>query len=388
MTSKRQFSAKNSLNFRLIRKPLMKNILTVIVLTVLLAQAGAQTSAPKYSNEFLSIGISARALGMSNSVVASVSDVTSGYWNPAGLTLIESDIQLGVMHAEYFAGIAKYDYGSIAVSLPEKNATVALSLIRFGVDDIPNTLFLIEPDGSINYDNITAFSVADYAFLGSYATKLKWNNLRLGGNIKVVHRQAGSFATAWGFGLDAGAQMDLNKWKFGVMFKDVTSTFNAWSFSFTEEEKDVLLATGNVIPDNSLEITTPKLILGAAYKFTLNPNFGLLTEVNADITSDGRRNVLISAEPFSIDPHIGLEADYKNFIYLRAGVGNVQRYIPDDLYEEAWTMQPNIGLGIEIGPVQLDYAYTNIGKQSEVLYSNVFSLLFNINKTIKPETVK
>jgi hypothetical protein len=388
MTSKRQFSAKNSLNFRLIRKPLMKNILTVIVLTVLLAHAGAQTTAPKYSNEFLSIGISARALGMSNSVVASVSDVTSGYWNPAGLTLIESDIQLGVMHAEYFAGIAKYDYGSIAVPLPEKNATVALSLIRFGVDDIPNTLFLIEPDGSINYDNITAFSVADYAFLGSYATKLKWNNLRLGGNIKVVHRQAGSFATAWGFGLDAGAQMDLNNWKFGVMFKDVTSTFNAWSFSFTEEEKAVLLATGNVIPDNSLEITTPKLILGAAYKFTLNPNFGLLTEVNADITSDGRRNVLISAEPFSIDPHIGLEADYKNFIYLRAGVGNVQRYIPDDLYEEAWTMQPNIGLGIEIGPVQLDYAYTNIGKQSEVLYSNVFSLLFNINKTVKPETVK
>ncbi len=388
MTLKRPFSAKNSLNFRPIRKPYMKNILFIIIVSVMLNDLNAQTTAPKYSNEFLSIGISARALGMSNSVVASVKDVTAGYWNPAGLTLIESDIQIGVMHAEYFAGIAKYDYGSIAIPLPEKNATVALSLIRFGVDDIPNTLFLIEPDGSINYDNITAFSVADYAFLGSYATKLKWQNLRLGGNIKVVHRQAGSFATAWGFGLDAGAQMDLNNWKFGATFKDITSTFNAWSFSFTEEEKAVLLATGNVVPENSLEITTPKLILGAAYDFTLNENFGLLAEINADITSDGRRNVLVSAEPFSVDPHIGIEADYKEFIYLRAGLGNVQRYIPDDLYEEAWTMQPNLGLGIEIGPVQLDYAYTNIGKQSEVLYSHVFSLLFNINKTVKPATVQ
>lgn len=64
----------------------------------------------------------------------------------------------------------------------------------------------------------------------------------------------------------------------------------------------------------------------------------------------------------------------------------MQRYIPDDLYEEAWTLQPNIGLGIEIGPVQLDYAYTNIGKQSEVLYSHVFSLLFNINKSVPLST--
>ena len=381
-----QFLSKNFLNFRLIRESDMRKFILIITVVLAALQSFTQTSAPKYSNEFLSIGVSARALGMSNTVCASVNDVTGGYWNPAALTLIEPDIQLGIMHSEYFAGIAKYDYGSVAIPLKNKNAAVGISLIRFGVDDIPNTLFLIEPDGSINYDNITSFSVADYAFLGSYATKLKWQNLRIGGNLKVIHRNAGSFATAWGFGLDAGAQLDIKKWKFGATFRDITSTFNAWSFSFTEEEKNVLLATGNIVPENSLEITTPKLILGAAYDFKLGENFGLLTEINTDITTDGRRNVLISADPLSIDPHVGLEANYKRFIFLRGGVGNVQRYIPDDLYEEAWTAQPNLGLGIVIGPVQLDYAYTNIGKQSEVLYSHVFSLMFDINKSVKPET--
>jgi len=344
-----------------------------------------QTSTPKYSNEFLSIGVSAQAMGMSNSMVAHVDDVTSGYWNPAGLLLVKPDIQLGIMHAEYFAGIAKYDYGSVAIPLREKNAALGFSIIRFGVDDIPNTLFLVEPDGSINYDNITAFSVADYAFMGSYARQLKWKGLRVGGTAKVVHREAGSFATAWGFGLDAGAQMDVNKWKFGVQLRDITSTFNAWSFSFTDEEKEVLIATGNSVPENSLEITTPKMIIGAARDFTLNEQFGLLAEVNADITTDGRRNVLVSAEPFSVDPHIGIEADYRDFIFLRAGLGNVQRYIPDDLYEEAWTVQPNMGLGIVVGPVQLDYAYSNIGKQAEVLYSHIFSLTFDVNRSVSGE---
>jgi hypothetical protein len=39
--------------------------------------AGAQV-APKYSNEFLSVGFGARASGMGTSIVASVNVVTSG----------------------------------------------------------------------------------------------------------------------------------------------------------------------------------------------------------------------------------------------------------------------------------------------------------------------
>ena len=62
--------------------------------------------APKYSNEFLSIGVGANSLGMSNASVAGVNDVTAGYWNPAGLTEVKDILQIGAMHAEYFAGIA------------------------------------------------------------------------------------------------------------------------------------------------------------------------------------------------------------------------------------------------------------------------------------------
>ncbi|MBO9572986.1 MAG: hypothetical protein J7497_12395, partial [Chitinophagaceae bacterium] len=64
----------------------------------------------KYSNEFLNIGAGARGLAMGSAQVASVNDGSSGYWNPAGLVNVKDNPQLSIMHAEYFAGIGKYDY--------------------------------------------------------------------------------------------------------------------------------------------------------------------------------------------------------------------------------------------------------------------------------------
>ena len=104
----------------------------------------------KYSNEFLNIGAGARGLAMGGAQIASIQDGTSGYWNPAGLTKIKDAPVLNIMHADYFAGIGKYDFASLAIPLTDKKRTIALSVLRFAVDDIPNTLFLVEPDGSIN----------------------------------------------------------------------------------------------------------------------------------------------------------------------------------------------------------------------------------------------
>ena len=67
----------------------------------------------KYSNEFLNIGAGARGMSMGNAQVASVTDGTGGYWNPAALADIRTSPQLNLMHAEYFAGIGKYDYASL-----------------------------------------------------------------------------------------------------------------------------------------------------------------------------------------------------------------------------------------------------------------------------------
>ena len=360
-------------------------ICVLAVVCLLVSNASAQFR--KYSNEFLNIGAGARGLGMGGAQVASVADATAGYWNPAGLTEIKEHPVASLMHAEYFAGIGKYDYASIA--MPLDNPTVVtrslgFSLIRFAVDDIPNTLFLVEPDGSVNYNNIRSFSSADYALLVSYGQVIFSDENRtfsFGANAKVVHRSVGSFAKAWGLGIDAGLQYRTSRFNVGLMAKDVTTTFNAWNFSFTDKEKEVLYLTNNDIPVKSTELTAPRLVLGASYFAELSENLGLNAELNMDLSFDGKRNVLFSSSTVNMDPLAGVELEYKKQLFGRLGVYNFQQGMKDGdstNLKKVWIYQPGLGVGFKLKNVEIDYAFTNLANQSNPLYTHIFSLKFNL----------
>ena len=360
--------SKNSFPFM---KKTSLTLLAVLVSLQLFAQA------PKYSNEFLSIGLGARAQAMGGAHTGIVDDVTAAYWNPAGLVLKQGDLQLGLQHAELFAGISKYDYAGLAAQV-DATRTIGFSVIRLAVDDIIDSTDLIDANGNIDYNRLKSFSAADMAFLFTYSKKTKIEGFRYGGNFKVIHRKVGDFASAWGFGLDAGFQYDKKKWKFGLMAKDITSTFNAWHFN-TEEFDDVFAQTGNEIPADGLEITLPKLIPGAGYLFNAGKKFTVLAELDADITFDGMRNTLIKSNTMSIDPRFGIELGWDNFIFLRGGINNIQQVSEIDK-SKTTVVQPNFGLGVKIKNVSIDYALTNLGSSAGIPYSNVFSLRFNINK--------
>ncbi|MEL6986652.1 MAG: PorV/PorQ family protein [Bacteroidota bacterium] len=359
----------------------MKNISLIGLLLVLFISSGTiYSQTAKYSNEFLNIGVGARALGMSNTMVATANDVTAGFWNPAALTSIDSRAQFSAMHAEWFAGIAQYDYISFGRQLNQnKNSFGSISLVRFGIDQIPYTINLIGADGTIDYDNVSEFSAADYAFLLSYGQNLGQKGWRIGGNAKVIHRSVGRFGKAWGFGIDAGLFYQGDKLCFGLMLRDISTTFNAWSFNLTEEEKLVFEQTGNIIPVNTLEQTLPRISLGIGYKMQLGEKNSLLLAADVDINTDGERNTVANLGSLSLDPHLGLEFSLNNTIFLRGGVGNLQ-YIKDAINpdQEDLSFQPNAGIGIKLGRIQLDYALANVGEvATDLLNSHIFSLTLN-----------
>jgi hypothetical protein len=367
----------------------MKNVKPLLITALVLLQVVAMGQFRKYSNEFLNIGAGARGLAMGNAQVASVKDGTSGYWNPAGLVNVNQLPEINLMHAEYFAGIGKYDFGSLAVPMKEGKRTFGVSVLRFAVDNIPNTIFLVEPDGSINFDNITTFSSADYAFLFSLAQQVQVkqkHKLNVGVNAKIIHRKAGDFATAWGFGFDAGVQYQSKRLKFGLMAKDITTTVNAWSYRLNDRVREVLFLTKNEIPVRSTELTAPKLIAGATYLFKINSTLSLATEANIDLTFDGRRNTIISSRLASIDPKLGIELSLKDVFFLRGGINNFQRAIDEadaSNTKKVWIYQPGAGAGFKIQGVDIDYAFTNLANQSNPLYTHVFSLKLDLKKKEK-----
>ena len=333
----------------------------------------------KYSNEFMNIGVDARAFGMANAMVAHTGDVNSGYWNPTGLLKIK-DGEASLMHANYFANIAKYDYAAYAKKIDDRSAW-GVSIIRFGVDDILNTTELIDATGNINYNRISLFSTADYGVTFSYARKLPLQYIQYGVNAKVIRRIIGDFASSWGFGFDLGLQYEKNDWQIGIMVRDITTTYNIWNINETEFNKIKNAQTINPLQNQDLpessEITLPKAQLGVAKKYNFHNDMSLLASANLNMQFQQTHDI-ISSRFVSIDPALGFECGYNNLAFLRAGFGNFQKIQQIDGSKKVG-FQPNIGLGFQYKGIAIDYALTDLANQSAALYSNVFSLKVDLS---------
>lgn len=320
----------------------------------------------------MNIGVDAAALGMSNAVTAHTGDVNSGYWNPAGLLQVK-DKQLALMHASYFANIAQYDYAAFAMPIDERSA-FGISIIRFGVDDIMNTTQLIDSEGNIDYNRISLFSAADYGVTISYARSLPLDGFQYGINAKVIRRIIGDFANSWGFGFDIGIQYQTkDNWKFGLMLRDITTTYNVWNIDEEEFQtiSDAIPGENQELPETN-EITLPKAQLGFSKKFIIRYDYSILASANLNMQF-AQTNDLVSTESISFDPAFGFEFGYIDIVYLRGGVGNFQNIREIDGSGKL-SFQPNIGLGFKYKGIEVDYALTDIGDQSAALYSNIFSL--------------
>ena len=75
-----------------------------------------------------------------------------------------------------------------------------------------------------------------------------------------------------------------------------------------------------------------------------------------NLTFDGKRNTVISSNPISIDPHLGLEASIKDVFFVRAGITNFQKALADGdtiNQKKVWIYQPSLGAGFKIKNVMI-----------------------------------
>lgn len=329
----------------------LKQIFIFVTILFTYSSSFGQGSGNKYAGEFLAIGVGGRPLGMGGAFVSLANDVTAGYWNPALLSKINYP-QFSLMHDARFGNLVNYNYGSVGFPFG-KNASIGVSAIIMGVDDIPDTRNalidlngngILDPGERLDPDRITSFNTSDYAFYLTYA-KRHSDKFSYGANLKIIRRNIAE-ESAWGLGFDIGASYTLmNKILLGANLMDVTTTYLTWS-------------TGKK------EVITPTAKLGAGYMINLWK--GVLTPaIDFDVRFENRRSSANAhLGPVSFDMHAGAEYTFQNLFSIRGGYNDIGNL--------------TLGAGIKIPKINIDYSFVKFDGDENLGNTHRISLIFTL----------
>ncbi len=197
--------------------------------------------------QFLKIGIGARATGMGGAYSSVANDLTSLFWNPAGISDIDQE-QASFAYTSWFAG---FEHGFAAIAFPiSENYVLAASLISFGTGDIEITTV---PDGRTGSTYSINDIVAALSF-GGYLTE----QFSFGISGKIV-RSAFSSLSSSGIAFDIGT-----KYKTGI--QGITLGFAIQNLGAEQQFSGQDLKT--TIDNPSLQ-DTPTDVERLAYAFSI-----------------------------------------------------------------------------------------------------------------------
>ena len=325
----------------------------ILFFLLFLSVSGNLFAQSKYAGEFLAIGVGGRPLGMGGAYVSLVSDVTAGYWNPGALARINYP-QFALMHDERFGNLINYDYGSVAIPFGSK-VSLGLSVIRLGIDNVPDTrqawLDLnnngyFDQGDRLDYDKITFFNAADWAFYLTYS-KRQTEKFSYGVNMKIIARSIAE-GSAWGIGFDVGAiYSPVSNFRIGANLQDVTTTLLAWQ------------------PTGKKEFISPTAKVGGSYDIEIFKTGRLTPAVDFDVRFENRKfSSLAHLGPVSFDAHAGLEYGFKDLFAVRVGYNDVK--------------QLTLGAGIKLPKLNIDYSFAKFDKDDQLGNTHRISVVFTL----------
>ena len=299
--------------------------LFLVVAVSALLPSTSRSSGADYSGDFLAIGVGARALAMGSAYTAAAYDVTSSYWNPAGLTLVKGK-EVATQHRTegslLLSGVG-YDWFGVAVNLGKRGA-YGISYMTFGVSGVPlydygSNPVLVDSNGApIQTGNGDG---RDNALMFSGALRFR-KDLAVGITLKYLWSKI-LYAKASGIGADLGVL--YKPWKkltFGMNLQDFTGgTPYHWKGT----------------PTNPTDTIPINLKLGMAYTHSMGPN--LLTTA---LDIDTKFNPIL---------HYGVEYWYHRIFAARLGL--VDRGPSFSLRDK----DPTVGAGFWLKVFELDYAF-------------------------------
>lgn len=335
-------------------KKLLFSILLLISLLLNYSYSQIGTSLTKTGTtaaQFLKIGIGSRALGMGGAFIATANDISSVYWNPAGLALI-STREAAFNHIDWLMDV-KYDHAAFGINFDDFGTIGAFVGVMSMGEMIVRTVE--KPEGTGEYFGAGALTAGV-----SYARNLT-ENFAIGFNAKYI-REYIWHETAQGFALDIGTY-------YKIQFLNETrlaASISNFGTKMKLSGRDLLVLT-NTGPGGANIINTEHQV----DEFDLPLLFRIGVAVDA-IKTDQMR---LTLETNAIHPNdnteylnSGLEYAWNEKIFLRAGYKS--------LFERDSEQGLTIGLGVnyrlvDLVTIKFDYAFQDFGRLKNVHYLTV-----------------
>lgn len=330
-----------------------KHILIILILALQTAgYAGDFSKVGTAAAQFLKIGVGARANALGGSFTAIANDVSTIYWNPAGITNLNG-FSLAVTHNEWFADIS-HDFAGIVYPVSSSDV-LALHVIALNTGEQEVTT-VTQPDGTGIY-----YDVSDLAIGLSYARTLT-DRFSVGITVKYIQQNLYN-ESANTFALDLGTYLRTG-------FHDLIIAMDMSNFggNMQLEGRDLITITdinnqvsGNYNPDATLK-TEP-------WPLPLTFRVGIAMDVvggNDPVVESSQNRFTVAVD--GVHPNdnteklnIGGEYAWSEMVFARAGYK-----INYDL--EEWTFGIGLRMNVINQQVGFDYAlvdYNDLGKVSQ-----------------------
>tara|TARA_Y100000310_G_C20703717_1_gene832570 strand:+ start:14644 stop:15711 length:1068 start_codon:yes stop_codon:yes gene_type:complete len=294
--------------------------------------------------QFLKIGVDPRGSSMGNAFTAMPGDVSSMFWNPAGLTAVKR-IESMFVESDWLAGVS---YNYLALALPIRSIGVlGMSITNLSVpEEIVRTV--TDPEGTGEY-----WDAQDLAINLAFARTLT-DRFSIGANIKYIQQNIWH-ATADAFAVDIGA-LFITPW--GVRLGASLANYgNYMRLSGRDQKLSVdpdPQNQGNVEFVNAM-YETDYFPLPLMFRVGLS---GEIIKTNALRLSFGVDALHPNDNSEAVNA--GFEMAMGETIFLRGGHANLFR----EGAEEGFTLGGGIHYRLKSSPtiIKIDYSYSDFSR--------------------------
>ncbi len=337
----------------------MKRYIILLLVIVVIPGLLLSKEFPKVGTaafQFLKLGVDARAIGMGEAYTPVTDDISSVYWNPAGLAVNMENSQIFFSHTMWVADIS-HEY--LAFSKP-----TALGIFAISAQALHMPYMDVHTEDSFDQPTGETFTAYDFATAITYANAFT-DKFNFGFSVRYIREGLDEY-TANDFSFDLGTTYNTG-WRNLIVGMSLRNFGPDMGFKidddgdgeYDEDPFDLLDNDGDGLIDEDRE--------EMKYKIPMNFSMG----VSMDIVNKENKKWIAA---FQIDNTVDRLETYNLGTEYTMGIFSLRAGYQFNYDAAGFSTGFGVKIPLRFGKMSVDYAYTTFGDLQESSFSTPMRL--------------